>query len=128
MGRELAYAMVTPYSLLKSRTGGIIGRLLSQANLEFVGARMYAPGDDFVDRFSRSKELENLSLEAKERLKQYIYENLRAANPFGISNRVIVLLFEGEDAVRVLGEDVIGELSAEPKGDTVRGTFGDYVV
>ena len=128
MGRELAYAMVTPYSLLKSRTGGIIGRLLSQANLEFVGARMYAPSDDFVDRFSRSKELENLSLEAKERLKQYIYENLRAANPFGISNRVIVLLFEGEDAVRVLGEDVIGELSAEPKGDTVRGTFGDYVV
>jgi len=128
VGRELAYAMVTPYSLLKSRTGGIIGRLLSQANLEFVGARMYAPGDDFVDRFSRSKELENLSLEVKERFKQYIYENLRAGNPFGISNRVIVLLFEGEDAVRVLGEDVIGELSAEPKGDTVRGTFGDYVV
>jgi len=125
---ELAYAMITPYSLLKSRTGGIIGRLLSQANLEFVGARMYAPGEDFVDQFSRSKDLESLSPNAKERLRQYIHENLRAANPFGISNRVIVLLFEGEDAVRVLGEEVIGELSAQPKGDTVRGTFGDYVV
>jgi len=125
---ELAYAMITPYSLLKSRTGGIIGRLLSQAQLEFVGARMYAPSDDFVDQLLRANDLEDLSPTVKERLKQYIHENLRKSNPFGISNRVVVLLFEGEDAVRVLREDVIGELTAEPKGDTVRGTFGDYVV
>lgn len=128
MASELAYAMITPYSLLKSRTGGIIGRLLSQAQLEFVGARMYAPSDDFVDQLLRANDLEDLSPTVKERLKQYIHENLRKSNPFGISNRVVVLLFEGEDAVRVLREDVIGELTAEPKGDTVRGTFGDYVV
>ncbi len=124
---ELAYAMITPYSLLKSRTGGIIGRLLSQANLQFVGARMYAPSDAFVDGFRETIEAENLAASVKETLAGYVDEDLRATNPFGISNRVVVLLFEGEDAVNVLSHDVIGELSPKPKGDTVRGTFGDYV-
>ena len=50
MSNELAYVLITPYSLMKSRTGGIIGRLLSLGRLELVGARMYAPSDEFVDR------------------------------------------------------------------------------
>ena len=34
MADELAYVMITPYSLHKSRTGGIIGRLVSLAKLD----------------------------------------------------------------------------------------------
>ncbi|MHC4591418.1 MAG: hypothetical protein ACYS8L_01840, partial [Planctomycetota bacterium] len=41
-GEELAYALITPYSLHKSRTGGIIARLL-WANVKLVAARIYAP-------------------------------------------------------------------------------------
>ncbi len=39
MATELAYALITPYSLIKSRTGGIIGRMLSLTDLELIGAR-----------------------------------------------------------------------------------------
>ena len=50
---QLAYALITPYSLFKSRTGGIIGRLLAHARLEFVGARMYVFSDAFVDAYKK---------------------------------------------------------------------------
>ncbi len=49
MARELAYAIITPYSLLKSRTGGIIGRLIAMSGLELIGARMYRPSDAMID-------------------------------------------------------------------------------
>ncbi len=52
MKDELAYVLITPYSLLKSRTGGIIGRLMSMADLTLVGARMYAPSDALVDAYA----------------------------------------------------------------------------
>ena len=51
MSEELAYALITPYSLYKSRTGGIIARLLAYAKLEFVGARMYSLSDAFLDEY-----------------------------------------------------------------------------
>ena len=49
---ELAYALITPYSLHKSRTGGILARLL-WANVRLAAARMYAPrpDGDFVRRY-----------------------------------------------------------------------------
>lgn len=43
--QELAYALVTPYSLHKSRTGGIIARLM-WADVRMVAARMYAPSGE----------------------------------------------------------------------------------
>ena len=53
MSEELAYALITPYSLLKSRTGGIIARLLAHTRLELVATRMYAFSDAFVDDYSK---------------------------------------------------------------------------
>jgi nucleoside diphosphate kinase len=41
---------------------------------------------------------------------------------------MLLLLFEGPDAIRSLRDDVIGPLSASTKGDTVRGTYGDFVL
>ncbi len=43
MAEELSYVIVTPYSIRKSRTGGIIARLISRTGLDLVAARMYAP-------------------------------------------------------------------------------------
>ena len=39
----------------------------------------------------------------------------------------MLLLFRGENAVRHLKEDVIGRFTDEPVGDTVRGTYGDFL-
>jgi len=38
-----------------------------------------------------------------------------------------VMLFRGRDAVRRIKDDVVGPLTAGIKGDTVRGTYGDFV-
>jgi len=125
---QLTSITITPYSLLKSRTGGIIGRLLARGrDVRFVGARMYAPSDEMVDRYLATLEAEDLSDVMATGLKEYADANLRRDNPFGISNRVMILLFEGPDAVRSLRKNVVGELSFDVKGDTVRGTYGDFV-
>jgi nucleoside diphosphate kinase len=39
----------------------------------------------------------------------------------------MVLLFRGPDAVRHLKDDVIGSFTDAPVGDSIRGTFGDFI-
>ncbi|KPJ61818.1 MAG: hypothetical protein AMS15_05730 [Planctomycetes bacterium DG_23] len=125
--QELTYALITPYSLLRSRTGGIIGRLLNLADLEFVGARMYAPSDKFVDKYAQTVKDEKLDRTLKEALLNYLYDYLRPKNRLGISNRTILLLFKGEGAIETFRHQVLGGLSATASADTVRGTFGDFI-
>jgi len=126
MSDELAYILITPYSLLKSRTGGIIGRLLSLTTLDLVGARLYAPGDAFVDQYCESLQDHEMNPSLKEGLLNYVREYFRAQNPLGITNRTLGLFFRGERAVERIGE-AVGSLSANPQGDTVRGTYGDFI-
>ena len=38
MAEELSYVIVTPYSIRKSRTGGILARLISRTGLDLVAA------------------------------------------------------------------------------------------
>ena len=40
MPPELAYVIITPYSLHKSRTGGILARLISRTSLEIGRAHV----------------------------------------------------------------------------------------
>ena len=40
---ELSYVIVTPYSMRKSRTGGIIARLISRTGLDLVAAACSRP-------------------------------------------------------------------------------------
>ena len=128
MQSQLTYVLITPYSLLKSRTGGIIGRLLALGrDVRFVGARLYAPCDDMVDRYIETLDAEDKPTAFRDALRGYADSNLRRDNPFGISNRMLLLLFEGPDAIRSLRQNVVGDLSSGVKGDTVRGTYGDFV-
>jgi nucleoside diphosphate kinase len=127
MSDELAYVLITPYSLLKSRTGGIISRLLSlTGNLDFVGARMYAPSDELVRRFEETLGIEDLTDFAHDALHRYVREAMPRNNRFGISNRMIMLLFRGQGAVASL-QQVIGQISPNVHGYTIRGTYGDVV-
>ena len=54
MAEQLAYVIITPYSLHKSRTGGILSRLLSRTGLDLAGARMFAPSEDLVKKYSEA--------------------------------------------------------------------------
>ena len=126
MASDLTYALITPYSLLKSRTGGVIARLLSLCNLDLVAARMYAPSDAFAEEYARSCQQEGSPPEIRPVVAEYVRSMFPRNNRFGISNRIMVLLFEGRNAVRRLHE-VVGPISRDVSGNTVRGTYGDFV-
>ena len=51
---ELAYAILTPYSMRKSRTGGIVARLISRTGLDLAAARMFAPSKELVRRYAET--------------------------------------------------------------------------
>ena len=127
---ELAYALITPYSLHKSRTGGILARLL-WANVRLAAARMYAPRPDgdflrsYCDALYDPQE-RHVPLSYQRMLIQYVLENFTQPNARGTSNRMMVLVFRGPNAQR----DILtaaGHMDEDVRGDDVRGTFGDFV-
>ncbi len=126
MPGTLAYVLITPYSLLKSRTGGIIGRLLFLTDLEFVGARMYWPSDEFVDRYVETVRLQRPDRPFEDVLVNYMNDHFRRNNRLGISNRTMLLLFKGPDAIEKI-KRVAGSFTRQVQGDTLRGTYGDYL-
>jgi nucleoside diphosphate kinase len=128
MAAELAYAMITPYSLHKSRTGGIIGRLLSLSRLDLVGVHMYAPSDAWVDQYVDLLKRSDLGNPVRQQFIEYVDQNLRKSNPLGLSNRCMVLLFKGENALSHLMDEVVGHASPKVTGHTVRGTYGDFQI
>ena len=127
MSEQLAYALITPYSLFKSRTGGIISRLFAHARLELVAARMYVFSDAFLDAYEEVVCPARTEQTMVDAWRNYIDESLRQDNQWGYLPRCMLLLFRGESAVRHLKEEVIGGFTEEPKGDTIRGTFGDLI-
>jgi len=124
---ELTYVMITPYSLLKSRTGGILARLLRLGQLELEAVHLYAPSDAFLDEYCRTIEEQSLDPKTRQLLLDYINDNLRPDGCTGLVNRCLVMLFRGPEAVDRIRDDVVGPLTAGIKGDTVRGTYGDFV-
>jgi len=127
MSQELAYALITPYSLYKSRTGGIIGRLLAHPSLELVGARMFLFSDEFIDAYQKVICPQAMDDGIETAWHAYIDESLRKDNPWNVTPRCMLLLLRGENAVRTLKEEIIGSFTERPVGDTVRGTFGDFI-
>src|SRR5437762_7799016 len=130
MPEQLAYAIITPYSLHKSRTGGILSRLLSRTGLELIGARMFAPSAELAKKYSEATISANDPQDRRiqELIYNYILQNLAPDPNTGRRRRVMMLLFRGEDAVRKT-RSVIGNISAERRGgETIRDTYGDLII
>src|SRR5437588_5538132 len=127
---QLAYVIITPYSLHKSRTGGILSRLLSRTGLEMAAARMFAPSAELVQKYCEATISANDSQDRRiqELIYQYILQNLAPDPKTGRRRRVMTLLFRGEDAVRKT-RSVIGNISADRRGgETIRDTYGDLII
>lgn len=130
MAQELAYVIVTPYSLHKSRTGGILARLITRTGLELVGARMYAPSSELVQRYSEVivSADDPQDRRIQELIRSYILKNLNPDPKTGRRRRALMFLFKGEDAVRKV-RSVIGNISADRNGgETIRDTYGDLIL
>src|SRR5439155_2280696 len=129
MLQQLAYVIITPYTLYKSRTGGILARLITRTGLELVSARMFAPSPELVQEYSKVIVSANdpQDRQIQELLRDYILQNLIPEPKTGRRRRVMMLLFRGEEAVRKV-RSVIGNISLERRGgETIRDTYGDIV-
>jgi nucleoside diphosphate kinase len=130
MAQQLAYVLITPYTLHKSRTGGIIARLITRTGLELVAARMFAPSAELVRRYSEAivSAADPQDRRIQELIRDYCLTNLSPDAKTGRRRRVMMLLFSGEEAVRKI-RSVIGNISADRRGgETIRDTYGDLIL
>ena len=128
MAEELSYVIVTPYSIRKSRTGGIIARLISRTGLDIVGARMFAPSKQLTQKYAATivTDPEPRHRATQELIKEYV---LREFQPDGggYRPRVLLLVFRGKEAVAKI-RGVVGHIVNErTSGETIRDTYGDYI-
>ncbi|MGZ5504722.1 MAG: nucleoside-diphosphate kinase [Chthoniobacterales bacterium] len=125
---ELAYVIVTPYSMRKSRTGGIISRLISRTGLDLVAGRMFAPSDELVRRYAETivTATEPRHRATQELIRTYVKKNF-TGNVNGQRPRVLMLVFRGPDAIETVHR-VVGHIVHErTSGETIRDTYGDYI-
>lgn len=131
MAEELTYVIVTPYSIRKSRTGGILARLISRTGLEIVAATMYAPSRELVEKYASTMVTaqDPRHRATQELIKQYVLKNFAAdtTGSQGSHARVLFLVFKGEDAILKI-RSAVGHIANErTSGETIRDTYGDYV-
>ncbi len=128
MAQELAFALINPYIIAKSRTGGVIARFMNRTRLNLVAARMFGPSRELADAYA---DLILSNTEREPELNQLFADYIRRwyapdkAN--GRPHRVMMLLFTGDDAV-----DKIKAAAGTPRpdwhsGETIRDTYGDFV-
>jgi nucleoside diphosphate kinase len=130
MAQELAYVLITPYSLHKSRTGGILARLLTRTSLELAAARMFAPSTQLVEEYARVVISANdpQDRQIQDLIRQYITTNFAPDPRTGRRRRVMMLVFKGDDAVRKV-RSVVGHVSPSRRGgETIRDTYGDLIM
>jgi nucleoside diphosphate kinase len=125
---ELSYALITPHSMRKSRTGGIIARLISRTGLDLVAARMFTPSEELVKRYAATvvSETEPAHRATQELIREYVLRNFTGERQ-GQRARTLCLVFRGSDAAEKM-RTTVGHISHdETAGETIRDTFGDYI-
>src|SRR5438876_4274044 len=125
---QLTYAIVTPYSMRKSRTGGIVGRLISRTGLDLVGSRMFAPSAELTQRYAATivTETDPRHRATQELIREYVLKNF-TGNINGQRTRVLFLVFRGPDAMERIHRTVGHIVHERISGETFRNTFGDYI-
>jgi len=129
MPEQLAYVILTPYSLHKSRTGGILSRLITRTGLDLVEARMFGPSAQLVKEYADATISANDPQERRiqELIYNYILQNMAPDPKTDRRRRVMMLLFKGEDAVRKT-RSVVGNITTERRGgESIRDTYGDLI-
>lgn len=130
MSHQLAYVIITPYSLYKSRTGGILARLITRTGLDLAGMQMFSPSAELTREYSKTivSTHDTQDRKIQELLQQYVTENLAPDSKTGKRRRVMMLLFQGDEAVRKV-RSVVGNLSPDRRGgETIRDTYSDLIL
>ena len=132
MEQSLSYVLVTPYTVAKSRTGGVLSRLLSRITLELVGAQMIAMDLKLTQDYAsiiRNRDVVE-SFNASTLLATYIEQNLAPSG--GFRHRSLLLIFKGENPCLQLTQ-VCGTFQQEDcgvemmTGMSIRDTYADLI-
>ena len=129
MSRDLSYVLVTPYTIVKSRTGGVLARLLSRTDLELVGAQMFTPDDAFAKEYAHTLRIRSPQNQVM-LLSDYIEENIVPSG--GRPHRTLLLLFRGENPCEQLlttcGHMYTQHVEVDAiQGETIRDTYADMI-
>ena len=132
MAEELTYVIITPYTIVKSRTGAIVSRLLSRLDLELVATQILAPDEELAKLYASS--MIHFTKEKVPKTSQLLHDYIM--NSFmpseGRRHRMFMLIFRGENAIKQVS-DTIGAILPENrsieslKGETIRDTYADYI-
>jgi len=129
MARELAFVLINPYTIAKSRTGGVIARYVSRTDLRFVASRMFGPSAQLAEKYAQMVQDAEPRPGSTGRLISDYIRRYYAPDPLtGKPRRVMMLLFEGEDAVAKIWSVTGSATSLSGSGETVRDTYGDYII
>ncbi|NOY74705.1 MAG: nucleoside-diphosphate kinase [Kiritimatiellaeota bacterium] len=134
MAEELSYILITPYTILKSRTGGVVARLLSRSDIELVAAQMIAPSKELAEKYAASL-LETVGARDKRAAKLLSDYVKRTFSPSGgRRHRVMMLMFKGENTCSKLFS-IAGDIFTDTRsdssritGETIRDTYADLVI
>lgn len=133
MAEQLTYVLVNPYTLRKSRTGGILSRLITRTSLDLVASRLFAPSRELAREYAALlKNYDDRSAAHRDVVRRlihnYVLTNYAPDPVTGRRHRVLMLLFRGENAVAKM-RDCVGDVSQRSvTGDSIRDTFGDYIM
>ena len=133
MAEQLTYVLVNPHTLRKSRTGGILARLLARTALDLVAARLFAPSRELVEAYAATLKTnrgnaDSHSTRVRRLIRDYVLNNYSPDPTTGRRHRVLAFLLRGENAVSRV-RDCVGDVShLSVTGETIRDTYGDYIV
>ncbi|MBX9742175.1 MAG: nucleoside-diphosphate kinase [Chthoniobacterales bacterium] len=115
MSHQLTYVLITPHSVRKGRTGGILSRLISQSGLELVGGRFFNPSEKLAQGLAAS-------LNEQELTAHY----LNSDSFFGEQRQLLALLFQGADAIKKISAIVGDDESMDGRGETLRDIYSEH--
>ncbi|AEV27938.1 nucleoside diphosphate kinase [Sphaerochaeta pleomorpha str. Grapes] len=132
MEQCLSYVLITPYTVAKSRTGGVLSRLLSRIDLELVGAQMIAMDQKIASEYAEliRKREKSEGFKSSPLLADYVEKNLGPSK--GVRHRSLLLVFQGSNPCAQLA-NVCGNFQGENSrvemltGESIRDTYADLV-
>ena len=128
MGDQMAYALVTPYTIQKSRTGAVLSRLLGRTSAELIDAQVFAPDAELADTYARHIRpvADPVDEWHRQLIREYILQNF-GPDANGRRHRVMMLVFRGRNAFDEVNETVGRLRISNNTGETIRDTYGDLV-
>ena len=131
MSQQLAYVIITPYSLYKSRTGGILSRLITRTGLDLAAARMFAPSAELVKEYAETIVSAH---DPQDRKIQELLQRLRPAQSLARpQNRPAAARDDAAFSAAMTRcakiRSVVGNLSPDRRsGETIRDTYSDLIM